>query len=206
MYHVQPQVLDTKDATLWDWDLIESTLLVTANLDRKRMESATTQRFCRRLLQHLRPSAQQFVRCDTEHRQEAVCSLLRVLLSCEDGVKVIQSADFVRDLMQTLETCDLTTSRHFGCSATVHMVNTYYGFVATLTAFTVGVELIEACQGNKALYRFCDEAMPDNHLALFTAFLEPTVDGHARVILQVRSWLDTVDTSACMSGSSHVLQ
>eukprot|EP00036_Acanthoecidae_sp_10tr_P012342 CAMPEP_0206292348 /NCGR_PEP_ID=MMETSP0106_2-20121207/3581_1 /ASSEMBLY_ACC=CAM_ASM_000206 /TAXON_ID=81532 /ORGANISM="Acanthoeca-like sp., Strain 10tr" /LENGTH=1449 /DNA_ID=CAMNT_0053722921 /DNA_START=202 /DNA_END=4548 /DNA_ORIENTATION=- len=179
------RVTETKEWSSWDWELIGSLVLVKGNFDKSRVESSSTVKFLKRLVDFFKPRSNQFSKLPSKHTKEIARGLIQILVATPDGFKLLQGSDLVADLVGALERFKGNMAQSPFFNGKSPLSPTYFAILGEIMASTRGLQLLTDAKGIQHLYAMCDGTCAANVIAHFLDAIDPRADGHPRIILQM---------------------
>ena len=180
------RVLEVRDGSAWDWQLILALATRQDYFDKKRIENASTAKFIKRVLGVFKPGSKPAFTA-TPMTIKAGVSLARALLKSDEGAKLLQSADLISELTDALESFynnpahELFSKEGFKA----HFPQTCFAFIGALTNSERGIQILTDAQGFKQMYRVCEMFSRQDIVKLLVAKISPRLDSHPRIIFQI---------------------
>ncbi|CAO1619687.1 unnamed protein product [Parajaminaea phylloscopi] len=192
----ETQVLNTRDATKWNTDILMS-LLQGPLLNPRRLDEAMRgTKLLRRLLAFFHPFALRFSDLPATPPNRVYirlgCTLLVTLMSTPDGVKFIAEDGLLREIQEAFQQIDPGAPESgsapkdpiFAKSrVTSTLSQGYFEMIGTLSASVEGVALLARFNIWSAMYRLCQSRSRDDIVRVMIEKLDFTFEGHPRVLL-----------------------
>ncbi|CAO1616672.1 unnamed protein product [Jaminaea pallidilutea] len=192
---VDTQVLNTRDHTKWNIDLLMEIVSGRTLLNARRLEDAMrSTKFLRRLLAFFHPFALRFSDLPATVPNRVFtrmgCALLTTLTATSEGVKFLAEDGLLQEMhdafAQISATKPQTNDPIFAKSRiTSTLAQGYLEFVGTLSATNEGVKLLTRSNIWTAIYKLWQQQRRDDIVRILLEKLDYALDGHPRVLL---SW------------------
>ncbi|KAF9114243.1 hypothetical protein BGX27_011369 [Mortierella sp. AM989] len=186
------QVLNTKDASKWQWDLILE-IIQGPMLNPKRLDEAIRgTKFSKRLLAFYRPLNHHYsdkLASESKPYTKIGCALFEVLANSVEGSKYLAQNKILRLIADGLAQLD-PVQGHKGSDPIFSrekmkdtMTSGYFEMLGTLCKTRSGSKLLEKFKIFNLYYRLSELRSRDDIVKRIITSMDYSIDGHPRVIL-----------------------
>lgn len=192
---IETQVLNTKDHTKWNYDMLME-MLEGPLLNPKRLEEAMRgSKFVRRLLSFFHPFQLRFssIRMSKDNRKyiRLGCVLINTLLASPDGVRFLSEDKFLKELRECLDQLNPITNSGINISEPLMskgrisetLTVGYFEMIGTLTSSNEGLRLLESFKIFTRIYHLVELRSRDDLIKEVVENFDVSIDGHSRIIL-----------------------
>ncbi|KAF8539718.1 Rapamycin-insensitive companion of mTOR, N-term-domain-containing protein [Trichophaea hybrida] len=190
---VDTGVLNTKNYTKWNWDILNE-IIQGPLLNPKRLEEAIrVTKFMKRLLSFYRPFKYRFCEVkNTKPNQRYVrtgCALFHTLLQTHQGVAFLAEHKILRQIAECLAQLDRMSGivSHEPLFSAQRLNDTlgrgYFSMLGTLSSDPKGLAMMERWRMFNMFYHISDLRDRPDLLELFVSTMDFSLEGHPRIIL-----------------------
>ncbi|KAJ3235791.1 hypothetical protein HDU81_000147 [Chytriomyces hyalinus] len=183
-----------RDSGKWGWDFIQEFLLVLLNNSRRADEVLKSTKILKRLLAFFKPIGSGFGSDmsleDVDILKNTGCNLMRVLLSCNEGVRLLAESKFMTEIAEEFNKLDpingpLTADALFVKSRMEHDASgIYFHFLAELSNSPSGMSILHRFKIFNMYYLITELQARQDLIFALVGSVDFTRDGtHERVIL-----------------------
>ncbi|KAJ3027756.1 UNVERIFIED_CONTAM: hypothetical protein HDU68_003201 [Siphonaria sp. JEL0065] len=182
-----------RDSTKWSWDFVLEFLLVLLNNSRRADEVLKNTKVLRRLLSFYKPMSSGFRMDMNEKDIEIVktvgCNLMRVLLSCSEGVNLLTESRFMIEISEDFNKLDpvsgpLPPTALFSRQRMERNASSiYFNFLGELSNTPSGQSTLTRFRIYNMYYLITELQSRDDLIKALVYSLDFSRDGHERVIL-----------------------
>ncbi|KAI9341895.1 Rapamycin-insensitive companion of mTOR, N-term-domain-containing protein [Obelidium mucronatum] len=182
-----------RDSSKWSWDFILEFLLVLLNNSRRADEVLKSTKVLRRLLSFFKPVGSGF-RFDMNEKDIEIvksvgCNLMRVLLSCSEGVNLLTESRFMIEISEEFNKLDpvsgpLPANALFGRQRMERNASgIYFNFLSELANTPSGQSTINRFKIYNMYFLITELPARDDLIKALVHSFDFSKDGHERVIL-----------------------
>ncbi|KAJ3140072.1 hypothetical protein HK100_010701 [Physocladia obscura] len=182
-----------RDSGKWNWDFIQEFLQILLNNSRRADEVLKTTKILRRLLSFFKPVGSGFgsdmSQEDVEVLRVTGCNLMRVLLSCNEGVKLLNESKFMAEIAEEFNRLDsingpLPADALFGKNRVQHYSSgIYFNFLSELSNSPSGIGILARYKIFNMYYLITELQSRDDLIKALINAIDFSKDGHERIIL-----------------------
>ncbi|KAI8620159.1 Rapamycin-insensitive companion of mTOR, N-term-domain-containing protein, partial [Chytriomyces sp. MP71] len=182
-----------RDSGKWGWDFIQAFLMVLLNNSRRADEVLRNTKILKRLLGFFKPIGSGFgsdmSEEDVEILRSTGCNLMRVLLSCNEGVRLLRESKFMIEIAEEFNKLDpingpLPADALFVKSRMEHDASgIYFHFLSELGNSPSGMSILNSFKIFNMYYLITELQSREDLIKALVYSVDFTKDGHERVIL-----------------------